>query len=277
MCLKQNSGGLTACSKVEEVLRHNYAATLTRVPFFAQVDPDFTNAIAERLNAEFYQPHDVIARRGAMGHKVYFMRSGVAHVFSENDELLDTVTEGSYFGQSCLLGPKVRQNKVVAVNHCNILTLLATDFHEVMGRFPSVRGIFQTLLFEMNTQEHAERRRRKMMRRPSSVLILPELRLMGTMTPSSSDTTENVAPAVSPIDMDSRLESPVSHLSPEVSAAFPTSSRAPDVCIKSPVLEVAEEEALSANSGHENRENDNGEGRRDGSDAGGSGSHCKQS
>ncbi|KAL3207865.1 hypothetical protein MRX96_052621 [Rhipicephalus microplus] len=67
--------------------------------------------------------------------------------------------------ESCLLGPKVRQNKVVAVNHCNILTLLATDFHEVIDRFPSVRGIFQTVLFEMNSQEHAERRRRKMMRR----------------------------------------------------------------------------------------------------------------
>ncbi|XP_049270025.1 potassium/sodium hyperpolarization-activated cyclic nucleotide-gated channel 1 [Rhipicephalus sanguineus] len=259
----------------EEVLRHNYVATLTRVPFFAQVDPDFTNAIAERLNAEFYQPHDVIARRGAMVHKVYFMRSGVAHVLSESEELLDTVVEGAYFGQSCLLGTKVRQNYVVAVSHCNILTLLATDFHEVMGRFPSVRGIFQTLLFEMNTQEHAERRRRRMMRRPSSVLILPELRRMGTITPSSTDTTEEAAPAVSP--MDTRYESPKSPVSPDMSAGVPTSSRAPDVCIHSPVLEVAEEEALAADSGCENRERDDAEGQQDDSDAGGSGSECKQS
>ncbi|KAH7961678.1 hypothetical protein HPB52_011219 [Rhipicephalus sanguineus] len=258
-----------------EVLRHNYVATLTRVPFFAQVDPDFTNAIAERLNAEFYQPHDVIARRGAMVHKVYFMRSGVAHVLSESEELLDTVVEGAYFGQSCLLGTKVRQNYVVAVSHCNILTLLATDFHEVMGRFPSVRGIFQTLLFEMNTQEHAERRRRRMMRRPSSVLILPELRRMGTITPSSTDTTEEAAPAVSP--MDTRYESPKSPVSPDMSAGVPTSSRAPDVCIHSPVLEVAEEEALAADSGCENRERDDAEGQQDDSDAGGSGSECKQS
>ncbi|XP_054932052.1 potassium/sodium hyperpolarization-activated cyclic nucleotide-gated channel 3-like isoform X2 [Dermacentor andersoni] len=152
----------------EEVLRHNYSATLTRVPFFAQADPDFTNAIAERLNAEYYQPRDVIARRGTMGQKVYFVRSGVANALSEKQELLDTYTTGDYFGQSCLMGAKVRQDNVVAANHCSVLTLLATDFHEVMGRFPSVRGIFQTLLFEMNSQEHAERRRLQLMRRTKS-------------------------------------------------------------------------------------------------------------
>ncbi|KAL3207864.1 hypothetical protein MRX96_052620 [Rhipicephalus microplus] len=101
--IKGKHGALvTIRLKTQEVLRHNYSATLTRVPFFAQADPDFTNAIAEHLNAEFYQPHDVIARRGTIGHKVYFMRSGVAHVLSETDELLDTVTEGSYFGREKL-------------------------------------------------------------------------------------------------------------------------------------------------------------------------------
>ncbi|XP_077513791.1 potassium/sodium hyperpolarization-activated cyclic nucleotide-gated channel 1-like [Amblyomma americanum] len=189
----------------EQVLRHNYTATLTRVPFFAEVDPDFTTAIAERLNAEFYQPRDVIARRGAMGRKVYFIRSGAANVVSEKEELLDTLTEGNYFGQSCLLGPKVRQDNVFAVSYCNILTLLATDFHEVLDHFPAVRGVFQTLLFELNSQDREERRmsehKRMLMRRPSSVIMLPELRRMGAVTPSSEErSSPEVSAPISVVD-----------------------------------------------------------------------------
>ncbi|XP_050043688.2 potassium/sodium hyperpolarization-activated cyclic nucleotide-gated channel 3-like isoform X4 [Dermacentor andersoni] len=257
----------------EEVLRHNYSATLTRVPFFAQADPDFTNAIAERLNAEYYQPRDVIARRGTMGQKVYFVRSGVANALSEKQELLDTYTTGDYFGQSCLMGAKVRQDNVVAANHCSVLTLLATDFHEVMGRFPSVRGIFQTLLFEMNSQEHAERRRLQLMRRPSSVLILPELRRMGAITPST-ETTDESTPAHSILDMDTKTKSPTS--SGGGCLAVPNTSHTPSTCQLSPPLEETDDSPSAADSGRENRDPED-QGRRDGSDVGGRGSQCKQS
>ncbi|KAL3219003.1 hypothetical protein MRX96_050579 [Rhipicephalus microplus] len=114
-------------------------------------------------------------------------------------------------------------------------------------------------------------------RRPSSVLILPELRRMGIITPSSSETTENVSLVANPMDTDTRLESPVLPASTEVSVVLPMCSLAPDVSIESPAPEAAVEEEMAANSYPENRENDDGGGRRDGSDAGGSGSHCKQS
>ncbi|XP_070388426.1 potassium/sodium hyperpolarization-activated cyclic nucleotide-gated channel 1-like [Dermacentor albipictus] len=257
----------------EEVLRHNYSATLTRVPFFAQAEPDFTNAIAERLNAEYYQPRDVIARRGTMGTKVYFVRSGVANALSEEGKLLDTYTTGGYFGQSSLMGAKVRQDNVVAADHCNVLTLLATDFHEVMGRFPSVRGIFQTLLFEMNSQEHAERRRRQLLRRPSSVLILPELRRMGAITPST-ETDESTRSAHSIIDVDAKTKSPMSPGSG--CTAVPNTSRTPSMGLRSPPLEETDDSPSAVDSGRENLDPGGG-GRRDGSDAGGRGSQCKQS
>ncbi|KAK8774701.1 hypothetical protein V5799_010768 [Amblyomma americanum] len=140
-----------------------------------------------------------------MGRKVYFIRSGAANVVSEKEELLDTLTEGNYFGQSCLLGPKVRQDNVFAVSYCNILTLLATDFHEVLGHFPAVRGVFQTLLFELNSQDREERRmsehKRMLMRRPSSVIMLPELRRMGAVTPSSEErSSPEVSAPISVVD-----------------------------------------------------------------------------
>lgn len=183
------------------------------------------------------------------------------------------------------MGAKVRQDNVVALNHCNILTLLATDFHEVMGRFPSVRGIFQTLLFEMNSQEHAERRRRQTLRRPSSVLILPELRRMGAITPSSTDTTDEGSPAHSILDIDTNTKPPTSQSGPP---AVPKASRKLSVCILSPAVEEEEEEEEKAEDdpsaavyARESRDPGDG-GRRDGSDvggtdAGGSSSRCKQS
>lgn len=77
--------------------------------------------------------------------------------------------------------------------------------------------------------------------------------------------------------LSSRLASPKSLMSRAGTTAIPTGGRAPHVFIKSPELEEAAEEPSGADSGRENQEPDDGGGRRDDSDVGGSGSRCKQS
>ncbi|EEC08020.1 hypothetical protein IscW_ISCW006435 [Ixodes scapularis] len=42
----------------QEVLSHTCRDILAGVPFFASADPGFTNDIAAKLKAEFYQPKD---------------------------------------------------------------------------------------------------------------------------------------------------------------------------------------------------------------------------
>ncbi|KAM7301035.1 hypothetical protein ISCGN_016597 [Ixodes scapularis] len=127
-----------------EVLSHTCRDILAGVPFFASADPGFTNDIAAKLKAEFYQPKDVIVRQGGTGTKVFFVRSGtVAQV--EGRAVLGTCTRGSYFGEACLLGPTVRKRNVVAETHCCVFSLLETDFHAVLRRYPVLQAAFKAV------------------------------------------------------------------------------------------------------------------------------------
>ena len=62
---------------------------------------------------QVFQPGDYIIKEGTMGTKMYFIQEGVVDVISKENEILTSLSDGSYFGGECPLiikGSQSRQN-----------------------------------------------------------------------------------------------------------------------------------------------------------------------
>lgn len=71
---------------------------MASVPFFANADPDFVNAVVTKLKYEVYQPGDVIIKEGTIGTKMYFIQEGIVDIVMSNGEIATSLSDGSYFG-----------------------------------------------------------------------------------------------------------------------------------------------------------------------------------
>ena len=67
------------------------------VPFFANAETDFVSEVVTKLKFEVFQPCDTIITENTIGTKMYFIQEGIVEVIS-NDEVLTTLSDGSYFG-----------------------------------------------------------------------------------------------------------------------------------------------------------------------------------
>jgi hyperpolarization activated cyclic nucleotide-gated potassium channel 2 len=68
------------------------------VPFFSNADHKFVSDVVTKLRFEVYQPGDLIIREGTIGSKMYFIQEGVVDIIKSNNEVLTTLSDGSYFG-----------------------------------------------------------------------------------------------------------------------------------------------------------------------------------
>lgn len=68
------------------------------MPFFTNADPNFVSEVVTKLRFEVYQPGDLIIREGTIGNKMYFIQEGVVDIIKSNNEVLTTLSDGSYFG-----------------------------------------------------------------------------------------------------------------------------------------------------------------------------------
>ena len=54
--------------------------------------------VVTKLRFEVFQPGDLIIREGTIGTKMYFIQEGIVDIIKENNEVLTTLSDGSYFG-----------------------------------------------------------------------------------------------------------------------------------------------------------------------------------
>jgi signal-transduction protein with cAMP-binding, CBS, and nucleotidyltransferase domain len=50
------------------------------------------------LHFEVFQPGDLIIREGTIGNKMYFIQEGIVDIIKSNNEVMTTLSDGSYFG-----------------------------------------------------------------------------------------------------------------------------------------------------------------------------------
>ncbi|XP_051915865.1 potassium/sodium hyperpolarization-activated cyclic nucleotide-gated channel 3-like isoform X1 [Hippocampus zosterae] len=131
----------------EEIINFNCRKLVASMPLFANADPNFVTSMLTKLRFEVFQPADYIIREGTIGKKMYFIQHGVVSVLTKNSQ--DTkLSDGSYFGEICLLTRGRRTASVRAENYCRLYSLSVDNFNEVLEEYPMMRRAFETVALD---------------------------------------------------------------------------------------------------------------------------------
>ncbi|XP_044048925.1 potassium/sodium hyperpolarization-activated cyclic nucleotide-gated channel 1-like [Siniperca chuatsi] len=131
----------------EEIINFNCRKLVASMPLFANADPNFVTSMLTKLRFEVFQPGDYIIREGTIGKKMYFIQHGVVSVLTKSST--DTkLSDGSYFGEICLLTRGRRTASVRADNYCRLYSLSVDNFNEVLEEYPMMRRAFETVALD---------------------------------------------------------------------------------------------------------------------------------
>ncbi|XP_072570726.1 potassium/sodium hyperpolarization-activated cyclic nucleotide-gated channel 1 [Paramormyrops kingsleyae] len=131
----------------EEIVNFNCRKLVATMPLFANADPNFVTSMLSKLKFEVFQPNDYIIREGTVGKKMYFIQHGVASVITKHNKEIK-LTDGSYFGEICLLTKGRRTASVRADTYCRLFSLSVDHFNEVLEEYPMMRRAFETVAID---------------------------------------------------------------------------------------------------------------------------------
>ncbi|KAG9334315.1 hypothetical protein JZ751_008297, partial [Albula glossodonta] len=117
---------------------------VANMPLFANADPNFVTAVLTKLRFEVFQPGDFIIREGTVGRKMYFIQHGRVSVLTRGNKETK-LSDGSYFGEICLLTRGRRTASVRADTYCRLYSLSVDSFNEVLEEHPMMRRAFETV------------------------------------------------------------------------------------------------------------------------------------
>uniref|UniRef100_A0A8C9JMZ0 Hyperpolarization activated cyclic nucleotide gated potassium channel 3 n=1 Tax=Panthera tigris altaica TaxID=74533 RepID=A0A8C9JMZ0_PANTA len=122
---------LTGPSPAQEIINFTCRGLVAHMPLFAHADPSFVTAVLTKLHFEVFQPGDLVVREGSVGRKMYFIQHGLLSVLARGAR--DTrLTDGSYFGEICLLTRGRRTASVRADTYCRLYSLSVDHFNAVL-------------------------------------------------------------------------------------------------------------------------------------------------
>ncbi|XP_030620770.1 potassium/sodium hyperpolarization-activated cyclic nucleotide-gated channel 2 [Chanos chanos] len=128
----------------EEIINFNCRKLVASMPLFANADPNFVTSMLTKLRFEVFQPGDYIIREGTIGKKMYFIQHGVVSVLTKGNKETK-LSDGSYFGEICLLTRGRRTASVRADTYCRLYSLSVDNFNEVLEEYPMMRRAFETV------------------------------------------------------------------------------------------------------------------------------------
>ncbi|XP_048860050.1 potassium/sodium hyperpolarization-activated cyclic nucleotide-gated channel 2-like isoform X1 [Brienomyrus brachyistius] len=131
----------------EEIVNFNCRKLVASMPLFANADPNFVTAMLTKLRFEVFQPGDYIIREGTIGKKMYFIQHGVLSVLTKGTMGMK-LSDGSYFGEICLLTRGRRTASVRADTYCRLYSLSVDNFNEVLEEYPMMRRAFETVAID---------------------------------------------------------------------------------------------------------------------------------
>ncbi|KAL3318131.1 anaphase-promoting complex subunit Hcn1, partial [Cichlidogyrus casuarinus] len=138
---------LSECLR-EQIINYNCRALVAAVPFFTYADQEFVSEVVVKLRYEVFQPGDLVIKEGTLGSKMYFIQEGIVDIITKDGEVATSLSDGSYFGEICLLTNARRVASVRAETYCNVYSLDRSSFLEVLDNYPLMRRTMESVAAE---------------------------------------------------------------------------------------------------------------------------------
>lgn len=113
------------------------------------VPPKDLRKLVESFQPELFREGDVVVRQGASGDKFYLVESGKLKVVKwegKNQELVNFLREGDFFGEMALLDDSSRHADVVCLTECHLFSLSKSDFKQLVEFSPKFRKVLEDRL-----------------------------------------------------------------------------------------------------------------------------------
>ncbi len=114
--------------------------TLRRVPLFSNMDEAEVTGIRAIMEANTFAPGQVIFREGELGDHFHVIMDGEVEFITQDSEanelVLDTASQGGFFGELSLLTGGPRSARVRAVTKVSTLALDRTEFFDFLMKHP---------------------------------------------------------------------------------------------------------------------------------------------
>ncbi|KAG5889168.1 hypothetical protein JTB14_010810 [Gonioctena quinquepunctata] len=91
---------------------------------------------------------DIIIKEGTIGTKMYFIQEGIVDIVMANGEVATSLSDGSYFGEICLLTNARRVASVRSETYCNLFSLSVDHFNAVLDQYPLMRRTMESVAAE---------------------------------------------------------------------------------------------------------------------------------
>ena len=124
---------------------------LRGVPMLADLSPEFTSQLKERVELQRFAPGQSIVQQGDAADSFYLVRIGfvkVSESYPGGQMVLAYLSRGDYFGEIGLLGGGVRTATCTALDHVELVRISGEDFRDMVARFPSVRTGLEAIAAE---------------------------------------------------------------------------------------------------------------------------------
>jgi NADH:ubiquinone reductase (H+-translocating) len=98
------------------------------------------------LAREHFEPGQDVFREGEIGDRIYFIRSGRAHVVrtrNGREEVIATLEAGAYFGEAAVLRGAPRNATVRCAIAMDTLSVAQREFHVLAAHMPEMLKTFE--------------------------------------------------------------------------------------------------------------------------------------
>ncbi len=127
-------------------LHRRHKAQIRSLPARQEADEQF---VVDTCCYAFPIPSgDIIIKEGTIGTKMYFIQEGIVDVVLSTGEVATSLSDGSYFGEICLLTNARRVASVRAETYCNVFSLSVEHFNAVLDMYPLMRKTMETVAAE---------------------------------------------------------------------------------------------------------------------------------
>lgn len=118
--------------------------------FFSSREASSTSKLLDQtgLICKIFPSGDIIIKEGTIGSKMYFIQEGIVDIVMANGEVATSLSDGSYFGEICLLTNARRVASVRAETYCNLFSLSVDHFNVVLDQYPLMRRTMESVAAE---------------------------------------------------------------------------------------------------------------------------------